>query len=78
MLSTLNAAELSDIRHKQLRAEAEQARLAALLPHNTTTGLRHEVAVACYRLATWLDAQAEYVQLPEPGAEDWVSGLAGR
>lgn len=78
MLST-DPTNLVDLRRLNLLAEAEQDRLAALLP-SKTSGLRHDLALACYRLATWLETSStsssslpgEYVQPAETGLEDWV------
>ena len=60
---------------RELQAEANQARLVSQLPARDSA-LRHHLASACVRLANWLDAPAGYVQLPDPGAEDWVTPLA--
>ena len=73
MLSNIDAHEFIALRRTELLAEADQERLASQLPPNVLSSWRHDLAQVCYRLATWLDAPAEYVQLPEPGAEDWVS-----
>jgi hypothetical protein len=42
------------LRSDDLVREAERARLAAQLPHSQSR-VRHELAIACYRLAGWLD-----------------------
>ena len=53
--------------HRQdLLDEADRDRLAALLPP-PQNAVRRTLAVACIRVATWLDAPAGYVQLPDPG-----------
>jgi len=53
--------------HQQdLLDEADRDRLAALLPRGQS-GLRKALAIACIRVASWLDAPAGYVQLPDPG-----------
>ncbi len=62
---------LVDNTRDTLMAEAEQARLAALVP--ATPGVRHRLAEACYRIAGWLDAGG-YVRPAEKGLENWVSG----
>jgi hypothetical protein len=62
-------------RQNDLLAQAEQDRLAALVPAQAG-GLRRELAVLCFRVATWLDTSAGYVQLPEAGPEDWVTPWA--
>ena len=62
--------------HRQdLIVEAERDRLAASLPRRPSV-VRKVLAVACVRVATWLDAPAGYVQLPEPGPEDWATPWA--
>jgi len=63
---------LATERQRELLGEAERQRLIALLPAQQS-GWRRELAAACYRLATWLDEPAGYVQLPESGPEDWVT-----
>ena len=62
-------------RQNELLAEAERDRLAGLVPAQPG-GLRRVLAVVCYRLATWLDAPAGYVQMPDAGPEDWVTPWA--
>ena len=62
-------------RQTELMAEAEHQRLVAQLPVQQS-GWRRELATACFRLASWLDEPAGYVQMPEPGPEDWVAPLA--
>ena len=47
--------------HQQdLLAEAESERLLAMLPERPPLHLRHKLAVACYRLASWLDPSSPY------------------
>jgi hypothetical protein len=60
---------------RELVAEAANARLVSQLPRHEPL-LRRHLATVCYRLANWLDAPAGYVQLPDPGPEDWVTPLA--
>ncbi len=60
---------------RELIAEASRARLASQVPSREPV-VRRQLATMCYRLATWLDAPAGYVQLPDPGPEDWVAPLA--
>ena len=55
-------------RRQALLAEADAERLAAQLPRRST---RHALAVACYRLADWLDAPGQYLRANEPGAAAW-------
>ena len=62
-------------RQFELMAEAEHQRLVAQLPAQQN-GWRHDLAAACFRLASWLDEPAGYVQMPEPGPEDWAAPLA--
>jgi hypothetical protein len=47
---------LIESRRQMLLAEAENERLAALLP-SAGGGLRHDAATACWRLAEWLDSE---------------------
>ena len=65
-------AELIATRRQELLAEADMQRLAAELPHQPSA-VRHELAVACMRLADWLDGPGRYFRAAEAGAEDWVS-----
>jgi hypothetical protein len=64
------------LRRQDMLAEAERERLLAQLPPHQG-GIRQAIALACVRVANWLDAPAGYVQLPDPGPEDltapWVS-----
>jgi hypothetical protein len=64
------------LRRQELLADADRERLLAQLPRHQG-GVRQAVALACVRVANWLDAPAGYVQLPDPGPEDltapWVS-----
>jgi hypothetical protein len=64
-------AELIATRRQELLAEASMERLAAELPHQPSA-VRHGLAVACVRLADWLDGPSRYLQAAEAGAEDWV------
>jgi hypothetical protein len=64
--------ELIVSRRRDLLAEADRERLVSLLPRHNT-GVRHELAVACYRLANWLDDPARYVQPIELGPEHWAA-----
>jgi hypothetical protein len=49
--------------HQQdLLAEAESERLLSMLPERPPLHLRHKLAVACYRVASWLDpSSASYL-----------------
>jgi hypothetical protein len=47
--------QLGLLRHQDRLAEAEQERLAALLPRRRSF-VRHAVAAACHRVANWLDS----------------------
>jgi hypothetical protein len=62
-------------RRADLLEEAARERLAAKLPQ-TPSPLRHELAVACVRLANWLDHADRYLPRAESGPEDWVSHSA--
>ena len=72
---SLNPDDIVYARQQEFLAEAERQRLIARLPAQQN-GWRHELATACVRLATWLDEPAGYVQMPEPGPEDWAAPLA--
>jgi hypothetical protein len=62
--------------HQQdLLDEANRERLVASLPPRPSV-VRKVLAGACIRVATWLDAPAGYVQLPDPGPEDWATPWA--
>jgi hypothetical protein len=63
------------IRRQQLLAEADSVRLAAQLPRRSSAA-RHGLAVACYRLANWLEAPSRYVRASDPGPEHWASPWA--
>jgi hypothetical protein len=60
---------------RDLLEEAAQERLAAQVPH-APSAVRHELAVACVRLANWLDHADRYLPHAESGPEDWVSHSA--
>jgi hypothetical protein len=47
-------------RQHDLLAEAESERLLNNLPERPPLHLRRKLAVACYRLASWLDNQAPH------------------
>jgi hypothetical protein len=68
-LSVLCSTRLAD-----LLAEAANERLAAQLPHRGSV-VRHSLALACRRLARWLDANSNrYVQPSLSGPANWVPG----
>jgi hypothetical protein len=60
---------------RELLAEAERERLVALLPKNPS-GVRHDLAAVCVRLANWLDESDRYLQPGDSGPEDWASTSA--
>jgi hypothetical protein len=64
----------TELRFKQqmLLEEVAQDRLAAQLPRSEGR-VRHDLALACYRLAQWLDAD-QYLQQAESVPEDWAHG----
>jgi hypothetical protein len=65
--------ELHLNRRYDLIKEAEQERLAAQLPPRRSV-LRHAIAVACERVADWLDSNAnQYVQPATAGPADWAA-----
>jgi hypothetical protein len=74
-MMTLDHDTLVYERQNELLAAAERDRLASLVPAQPG-GLRRELAVVCLRLATWLDAPSGYVQIPDPGREDWATPWA--
>ena len=59
-------------RRQELLTEADGERLAALLPRRPSAA-RRGLALACYRLANWLDAPSRYVRVSEAGPENWAS-----
>jgi hypothetical protein len=62
--------------HRQdLLAEAERDRVAGQLPRRTST-VRRDLALLCFRLASWLDGPVRYVRQNESGDEDWVAPWA--
>jgi hypothetical protein len=71
----IDPAELVYARQRELLTEAERDRLIHQLPPHAS-GVRRTLAVACYRVASWLDAPAGYVQMPDPGPEDWATPWA--
>ena len=71
MLS-INPGTYVEFRRQELMAEATQQRLADLLPRPEVSGVRHDLALACYRLASWLDEPGQYFQPSETGPEHWV------
>ena len=71
----VDPAEHIDARRFELLAEAERERLIAQLPPRPSV-LRRGLALACYRLADWLDDPARYVQPAESGPEHWAAPIA--
>jgi hypothetical protein len=64
------------IRRQDLEREADQARLAARLPH-APSAVRRGLAQGCVRLANWIDAGPhQYVPPSDSGPPDWVAGSA--
>jgi hypothetical protein len=58
--------------HRQeLEDEVAHARLLAQLPRRSGGAVRHGLALACYRAASWLDGEW-YARPAESGREDWV------
>jgi hypothetical protein len=72
---TIDPTELVTAHRRDLYAEAEQERLAGLLPTRPSAA-RRGLALICYRVAAWLDAPPGYVELPEAGPEEWVTPWA--
>ena len=50
-----DAESMVSYRQQELLAEAESDRLLSNLPEREPLHLRRKLAVACYRLASWLD-----------------------
>jgi hypothetical protein len=63
------------MKREEMLREAEQARLAAQLPHHHSS-VRRDLALACYRLANWLEDVDRYVPPAESGRSDWASDSA--
>jgi hypothetical protein len=61
----------ADLKRKDLLVEADRERLAHQV-RRPTAPMRHELALACYRLADWIDNPKRYVQRSEPGRVDWA------
>ena len=75
MLS-IDPGEYAAAHRREFMVEAERQRLIAQLPIRES-GVRHELAVACLRLASWLDAEpSRYVQPVDLGPEHWVAPTA--
>jgi hypothetical protein len=60
--------------HDDLIREAAQARIADQLEHRGST-VRHDLALACHRLADWLDGSNQYPSASDSGPSGWVRGL---
>ena len=63
--------ELIASRHAELLHDAYNERLAALVPQRGSN-MRRDLAVACHRLADWLDGSDRYVRRSEAGPGYWV------
>ena len=63
---------VADLKRKELLVEADRERLANQVRRPRSL-MRHEIAVACYRLADWIDSPKRYVQRSEPGRVDWAN-----
>jgi len=61
------------LHHEDLLREAAQARLANQLTRRSSQ-LRRPLALACHRLADWLDASDRYASTADSGGSDWVRG----
>ena len=76
MFNMVEFVDFSDLRHNDLKAEAERERLAAQLrtPRDSMLArLRRGLATLCNRLANWLDDPSRYLQRVETGRDDWAS-----
>jgi hypothetical protein len=71
----IDPASFTAIKHEDLIREAERERLAAQLPHHPSS-MRRELALACYRLADWLDDAHRYLPPAESGPADWAADSA--
>jgi hypothetical protein len=69
----VDLAELAQTRRQDLLVEADRDRLAALLPA-TTSPVRRGLAVACHRLADWLDGAQD--QATYAGGQIWHASCA--
>ena len=79
MINLVEFVEFGDLRHNDLKAEADRERLAALLrtPRESTMSYaRRVLATQCNRLANWLDDPSQYAQRIETVREDWASPWA--
>lgn len=79
MINLIEFVEFSELRHNDLKAEADRERLAAMLrtPRDSRVSqLRRVMATQCTRLANWLDDPSRYLQRAEAGREDWASPWA--
>ncbi len=70
----VDPSELISIRQQGLLAEAASERPADQLPPHSIAW-RHALALACYRLASWLDEPGRYLRSADSGADDWVIPL---
>lgn len=71
----IDPTELVHTKQRELLDEADRERLAQQLPPRPS-GVRRAMAVACFRVASWLDSPAGYIQMPDPGPEDWATPWA--
>lgn len=79
MINMVEFVDFSEMRHNDLKAEADRERLAALLRTPRTSRpsqVRRVLAMQCNRLANWLDDPSRYIQRGESVREDWASPWA--
>ncbi len=69
MMSDLSL--FADLKRQDLLAEAARERLANQV-RRRPSAVRRELALACYRLADWIDSPKRYLQRSESGRVDWV------
>jgi hypothetical protein len=62
---------LANVKRQDLLDEADRERLAAQV-HRPRSEVRRELALACYRLADWIDNPKRYLQRSESGRVDWA------
>jgi hypothetical protein len=65
--------EMASYHQQDLLAEAESERLLSMLPERPPLHVRHKLAMACFRLASWLDTSAPYFPPADCGGEDWAT-----
>jgi hypothetical protein len=75
-MMSIDPESMVSYRQQELLAEAESERLLSNLPEREPLHLRRKLAMACYRMASWLDRPGQYFQPVESGGEDWAAPCA--